>query len=243
MNTRWLEKASATLGIAGFGFFVFSVAAIALGPVVMLRKVPMQRVEEISQQVIPDFYDLLVRYPDEFKKCFGDPGDPPDEAKMRQYFAEALRLGRKVYIAEGCWHCHSQFVRPLADEQLRFGPTSWAAEHQNELQLPPLFGTRRVGPDLIREAGVRSNDWHAAHFYDPQSVVPDSVMPRFTWFFEERKTPYENGVKIVPNRRGLAIITYVQWLGSWVRPPTEGAPLTASEPAETPGERNLSMNR
>jgi cbb3-type cytochrome oxidase cytochrome c subunit len=70
--------------------------------------------------------------------------------------------------------------------------------------LPQLMGTRRVGPDLSREAGFRSNDWHVAHFYNPQAVVPTSVMPRYTWFFDGR----------VPNEKGIAIITYMQWLGS-----------------------------
>ena len=76
------------------------------------------------------------------------------------------------------------------------------------MNLPHLFGTRRVGPDLIRESGVHSNDWHVAHFYDPRNVAPYSVMPSYPWFFDEDKRP---------NERGLALIAYVQWLGSWVQ--------------------------
>ena len=78
----------------------------------------------------------------------------------------------------------------------------------NEMFLPHLFGTRRVGPDLIREAGRHGNDWHAAHFYNPSLVVPTSVMPRYSWFFDDER----------PNKRGLAMIAYVQWLGSWATP-------------------------
>jgi len=78
----------------------------------------------------------------------------------------------------------------------------------NEMFLPHLFGTRRVGPDLIREAGKHGNDWHAAHFYDPTIVAPTSVMPRYPWFYDDEK----------PNKLGLAMITYVQWLGSWAEP-------------------------
>jgi hypothetical protein len=84
---------------------------------------------------------------------------------------------------------------------------SYAREYQNALQRPVLFGTRRVGPDLSREGGRRSNDWHVAHFYDPRNVVPTTVMPPYRWFFD--------GVGF-PNKKGLAIITYVQWLGSWL---------------------------
>ena len=76
------------------------------------------------------------------------------------------------------------------------------------MSLPPLFGTRRIGPDLIRESGRHSNDWHVAHFYDPTLVAPSSVMPKYTWFFDGE----------TPNAKGLAVITYVQWLGSWATP-------------------------
>jgi hypothetical protein len=33
-------------------------------------------------------------------------------------------------------------------------------------------------------------------------------MPRYTWFYDGEE----------PNERGIAIITYVQWLGSWATP-------------------------
>lgn len=75
------------------------------------------------------------------------------------------------------------------------------------LNMPPLWGTRRIGPDLIRRGGKQSNDWHVAHFYHPPDVSPLSVMPSYHWFYEEDGT--------TPNRIGLSIITYVQWLGSW----------------------------
>ena len=91
--------------------------------------------------------------------------------------------GRKIFMKEGCWHCHTQFVRPIAGEPLRYGPVSKAMEYGNE--IPQLFGTRRVGPDLAREAGKRSNDWHAAHFNNPRSTSPWSVMPAFPWFSKE----------------------------------------------------------
>ena len=75
------------------------------------------------------------------------------------------------------------------------------------MNLPHLFGTRRVGPDLIREAGKHSNDWHMAHLYDPRSVAPYSVMPAYPWFFDAERRPTE---------RALALVAYLQWLGSWV---------------------------
>ena len=91
--------------------------------------------------------------------------------------AEALRYGHKLYVGEGCWHCHSQYVRPVAHEDTRFGPVSRWEQDNNALQRPVLWGTRRVGPDLTYEGTLRSNDWHAAHFWDPGVVSPGSVMP------------------------------------------------------------------
>lgn len=187
--------------IAGILFFALSVAVMGWLPSVMVAQVRVQPLSEIAQSVIPDFEELAERYPEQFQMHFGEP--------TPESFAEALKLGRDVYIAEACWHCHSQFVRPVSNEAQRYGAVSLAAEYQNELNYPPLFGTRRVGPDLSRLGGTRSNDWHAAHFYDPPSVVPTSVMPSFRWFFDENR---------MPNKRGLAIITYVQWLGSWIDP-------------------------
>ncbi len=146
------------------------------------------------------FEDLSRRYPEAFQEHYGEPDD--------DNLADALILGRQLYIGEGCWHCHSQFVRPVSNEELRWGEVAETWEFQNELQRPVMFGTRRVGPDLSREGGRHSNDWHAVHFYQPTMVSTGSPMPAYPWFFD--------GSPDQPNRRGLAIITYVQWLGSWL---------------------------
>lgn len=195
------ERFGFILLVAGIGCFAMGFIFQMLGPIIFLRDIPMKTVEElVKEDVRGEFYQLAEDYPEEFRAAFGEP--------TPEAYAEALRLGRKLYIAEACWHCHSQFVRPVANEPLRYGAVSVASEYQNELQLPPLLGTRRVGPDLSRESGLRSNDWHVAHFYDPPSVQPGSVMPAYRWFFDESGRP---------NRKGLAMVAYVQWLGSWKR--------------------------
>jgi len=149
--------------------------------------------------VPPEFTQLAEDYPDEFRAAFGE----PTSASL----ATAIQEGKASYIAEACWHCHSQFVRPVSNEDLRFGPVSTPEEYQNAMNLPHLFGTRRVGPDLIREAGRHSNDWHMAHLYDPRMVAPYSVMPSYPWFFTADRRP---------TRRALALVAYLQWLGSWI---------------------------
>lgn len=195
-----MEKLAHTM-LAG-GVLCFGLAAVVTGylPIAHLSKIKLQTIEEVTPEVPYDFKKLAERYPDEFKKYYG-------EVNMES-FKTALRYGKEVYIGEACWHCHSQYVRPVSNEDIRFGKVSWAGEYMNEMFLPHLFGTRRVGPDLIRESGRHGNDWHVAHFFDPTIVVPTSVMPRYTWFYDGE----------APNKKGLAIITYVQWLGSWATP-------------------------
>ena len=195
-----MERFGASFLIAGVVTFLLGFFLQGVMPILTLRKVPVRTVEEIAATVPPEFQQLAEDYPDEFAKAFGKP-DPAS-------FARAITQGRDLYIAEACWHCHSQFVRPVSNEDLRFGPVSSASEYQNEMNLPHLFGTRRVGPDLIREAGKKSNDWHVAHLYDPRSVVPYSVMPGYPWMFDADRRPTE---------RALSVVAYLQWLGSWVR--------------------------
>lgn len=205
------ETKSGVFFVAGLAFFAFAFLSNALVPALMYRDMPEQTVEQlINPNVMYQFEDLAQRFPEAFKKAYGDP--PADDAQAAQWYAEkcadALRLGRKVYTGEGCWHCHSQFVRPVSNESLRWGPVSESHEYQNELQRPVMFGTRRVGPDLSREGGRRSNDWHAVHFFRPQDLSVGSPMPDYPWLFD--------GKPDQPNERGLALLTYVQWLGSWL---------------------------
>ncbi|MBU3030601.1 cytochrome-c oxidase, cbb3-type subunit II [Paracoccus marinaquae] len=87
--------------------------------------------------------------------------------------------GREIYIREGCYACHSQMVRSLADELDRYGPYSLAAE--SAYDRPMLWGSKRTGPDLARLGGKYSDDWHVAHLIDPRSVVPASIMPSYPW--------------------------------------------------------------
>ena len=195
-----MERFGASFLIAGVITFLLGFFLQGAMPVLTLRNVPVATVEEVAREIPPEFVQLAEDYPEEFARHFG-------EVSTASLVA-ALEVGKSVYVAEACWHCHSQFVRPVSQEDVRFGPVSTPEEYQNLMNLPHLFGTRRVGPDLIRQAGVHSNDWHVAHFYDPRSVAPYSVMPAYPWLYDEDRRP---------NRRGLALVAYVQWLGSWAR--------------------------
>ncbi len=91
--------------------------------------------------------------------------------------------GRDVYIAEGCYGCHSQMVRPLRDEVERYGHYSLAAESMYD--HPFQWGSKRTGPDLARVGGKYSNSWHADHLTDPRAVVPESNMPPYRFLAEQ----------------------------------------------------------
>ncbi len=87
--------------------------------------------------------------------------------------------GQDIYIREGCYNCHSQQIRPLRDEVARYGHYSLAAESMYD--HPFQWGSKRTGPDLARVGGKYSDDWHVAHLTKPQSVVPESIMPTYSF--------------------------------------------------------------
>ncbi|MBL8809524.1 MAG: cbb3-type cytochrome c oxidase subunit II [Planctomycetaceae bacterium] len=204
------ESKSGIFYVAGLGFFALAFVSNALVPWLMYDHIPEKTVAElVNSNLRYQFEDLARRYPESFTAVYGEipGGDAEHDAWWNEKCGEALEYGRKIYVGEGCWHCHSQFIRPVSNEESRWGDVSHSEEYQNVLQRPVLFGTRRVGPDLIREGGRRSNDWHAVHFFKPVSVSEGSPMPNYPWFFD--------GSADKPNKEGLAILTYIQWLGSW----------------------------
>src|SRR5581483_3049310 len=147
------ESKAGVLLVGGLGFFLFAFVSNGLVPILMYKNLHEQPVTELTNaNVMYQFEDLERRFPEAFAQYIGKP--------TKENCAKTLELGRKIYVGEGCWHCHSQFVRPVSNESLRFGPVSKSKEYQNALQRPVMFGTRRVGPDLCREGGRRSSDWH-----------------------------------------------------------------------------------
>ncbi len=97
---------------------------------------------------------------------------------MRPY-TPLEQAGRDIYIREGCYACHSQMIRPFRDEVERYGHYSLAAESMYD--HPFQWGSKRTGPDLARVGGRYSDEWHVQHLQDPQSVVPQSVMPSYAF--------------------------------------------------------------
>jgi len=101
---------------------------------------------------------------------------------MRPY-TPLEQAGRDIYVREGCYVCHSQMIRPFRDEVERYGHYSLAAESMYD--HPFQWGSKRTGPDLARVGGRYSDEWHVQHMIDPRSVVPDSIMPPYSFLAEQ----------------------------------------------------------
>ena len=101
---------------------------------------------------------------------------------------DALQLvGRDIYVREGCYNCHSQMIRPLHAETLRYGHYSTAGEFVYD--RPFQWGSKRTGPDLHRVGGKYSDEWHRIHLEGPRDLVPESNMPAYPWLTHEAIDP------------------------------------------------------
>ena len=120
---------------------------------------------------------------------------------MRPYSPLEL-AGRNIYIREGCYNCHSQMIRPLRDEVERYGHYSLAAESMYD--HPFQWGSKRSGPDLARVGGKYSDDWQREHLLDPRSVVPESVMPPYT-FLQNAPLDYSQIAALLQTNRAVGV--------------------------------------
>ena len=168
--------------------------------------------------------------------------------------------GRDIYIAEGCYNCHSQMIRPFRSETERYGEYSKAGEYVYD--HPFQWGSKRTGPDLMRVGGKYPDAWHYNHLKDPPSMSPGSIMPPYPWLAEDeldiestpakirgmRKlgVPYpegyddkaiadlksqaeqitvslkEAGIEVQADRKIIALIAYLQRMGTDIKGHTEG---------------------
>ena len=94
-----------------------------------------------------------------------------------------IELGQKVYIQEGCIHCHSRYVRPNTTDTTLWGP--YKSPDKVLLDQPVLIGNRRQGPDLLNVGLRRSRSWMKQHFISPQSLAPYSSMPSYSYLFDD----------------------------------------------------------
>jgi len=91
--------------------------------------------------------------------------------------------GRAIYQSEGCYVCHSQMIRAMPAEVLRYGPASTIEESMWD--HPFQWGSKRTGPDLARVGKKYPDLWHFQHMMNPRSVTPNSIMPNYPWLAEK----------------------------------------------------------
>jgi cytochrome c oxidase cbb3-type subunit I/II len=111
----------------------------------------------------------------------------PDRSATVTPYTPLEVAGRDIYIREGCYTCHSQMVRPMRAELLRYGPWSRAWEYTYD--RPFLLGSRRLGPDLQRVGGKYPDAWHYDHMEDPRALAPGSIMPKYDWMLTNTVDP------------------------------------------------------
>jgi cytochrome c oxidase cbb3-type subunit 2/cytochrome c oxidase cbb3-type subunit I/II len=107
--------------------------------------------------------------------------DQTEPSDIWQPLDKIEQEGRQLYIENGCQYCHSMYIR-AQDWDFGHNRVSQAGDYYGE--EPILFGSERQGPDLSQEGGLRSDDWHYAHFYNPRYTRPESIMPQFSWMTE-----------------------------------------------------------
>ena len=146
-------------------------------------------------------------------------------------------VGRDIYVREGCYNCHSQMIRPLHSETLRYGHYSMAGEFVYD--RPFQWGSKRTGPDLHGVGGKYSDEWHRVHLINPRDLVPESNMPAYAWLdrdvvdgpsvashlaaLQRLGVPYSDqeidaAAKAVQGKTDLdALVAYLQVLGTNVK--------------------------
>jgi cytochrome c oxidase cbb3-type subunit I/II len=129
----------------------------------------------------------------EFVPAFLVKSNIPTIQSVKPYTPLELH-GRDIYIREGCYTCHSQMVRPFRDEVARYGEYSKAGEFVYD--HPFQWGSKRTGPDLARLGGKYPDSWHFNHMYEPNSMAPGSIMPRYPWLIEDQLNANNTMAKI-----------------------------------------------
>lgn len=108
--------------------------------------------------------------------------------------------GRSIYIREGCYLCHSQQIRPMPSEVLRYGKPS--TEEESMYDRPFQWGSKRTGPDLARVGKKYPNLWHYSHMLDPRAITPKSIMPNYPWLAEKN-------TEFLPLRKEFSVMKFL----------------------------------
>ncbi|MEO5715335.1 MAG: cytochrome-c oxidase, cbb3-type subunit I [Luteolibacter sp.] len=144
------------------------------------------------------------------------------EGRLQEIYTPLELAGRDLYITEGCYNCHSQMIRTLVPDVMRYGRAGIADDYshlgESLFDHPYQWGSKRTGPDLAHEGGPpsagakymrvgkRGNDWHFNHFLNPRQISPGSNMPNYPWLFSK-----ETDVAALPNKIAVQSQLGVPW--------------------------------
>jgi len=149
------------------------------------------------------------------------------EGRLQEIYTPLELAGRDLFVSEGCYNCHSQMIRTLVPDVMRYGRAGIADDYshlgESLFDHPYQWGSKRTGPDLAREGGTlakdakganykymrvgkRGNDWHFNHFLNPRAPSPGSNMPAFPWLIDQ-----ETDVKALPNKIAVQARLGVPW--------------------------------
>jgi len=145
------------------------------------------------------------------------------EDRLQVPYTPLELAGRDIYVSEGCYNCHSQMIRTLVPDVMRYGPTEeqgYSRMGESLYDHPHQWGSKRTGPDLAREGGPlvagsesvrsgrRDNLWHFNHFWDPRQTSPGSNMPPYQFLFEKKS---DDLIKSLPTRIAVQSRLGVPW--------------------------------
>ncbi len=140
----------------GFAFSVLTIFAAAIGGAIqIIPTVTMQRADNI-------------------------------EGRLQVPYTPLELAGRDIYVSEGCYNCHSQMIRTLVPDVMRYGQDDgYSHLGESVYDFPYQWGSKRTGPDLAREGGLRSDEWHFLHMLNPRQISEGSTMPNYPWLFKK----------------------------------------------------------
>ncbi|HEY9786107.1 MAG TPA: cbb3-type cytochrome c oxidase subunit II [Candidatus Obscuribacterales bacterium] len=148
-----------------------------------------------------------------------------DYKMIKEDVADAAR-GRRIFVREGCFYCHTQFTR-LQDRG--YGPLVKAGDYVWE--TPHQLGTARTGPDLTNEGGRMSSQWQKAHLINPRAMKPGSIMPSFSYLSDHDMNDLVAYIQSLGNRR--TVTTFVQAPDEYMTTTDAGRALASRKSVDT----------
>ncbi|MDP1579857.1 MAG: cytochrome-c oxidase, cbb3-type subunit II, partial [Candidatus Didemnitutus sp.] len=129
------------------------------------------------------------------------------EDRVAEIYTPLELAGRDLYVRDGCYNCHSQMIRTLVPDVMRYGDYSRLGE--SIWDHPYQWGSKRTGPDLARVGGKYNHAWHYDHMMDPRSISTGSNMPNYP-DLAKNETDYASLPRKISVQRTLGV-PYPSW--------------------------------